>query len=73
MEIFPVGLVYSFAQGYHEAVEADPEREQKAKIILKEIAQMERSELAEIEEICFDELRELMLGAKNHLRALRRS
>jgi hypothetical protein len=59
-EIFPDGLVYSFAQGYHEAVEADPEREQKAKLILEEMAKMERSELAEIEGIYFGEVRELL-------------
>jgi hypothetical protein len=53
-------LVYSFAQGYHEAVEADPERKQKAKMILEEIAQMEKSELAEIEGVEFSEVRELL-------------
>jgi hypothetical protein len=62
-EIFPEGLVYSYAQGYHEAVEADPEQEQKAKMILEEIAKMEKSEAAEIEGVYFDEVRELLAQA----------
>lgn len=53
-----MGLIYSFAQGYHEAVEADPERAQKAKMISEEIKEMERSELAEIEGVEFSEMRE---------------
>lgn len=63
-EIFPDGLVYSYAQGYHEAVEADPEREQKAAMILEEIAEMEGIEVAEIEGIEFGELRKLLAAAK---------
>jgi hypothetical protein len=63
-EIFPDGLIYSFAQGYLEAVEADPERQQKAAVILEEIAQMERSELAEIEGVEFSEVRKLLATAK---------
>lgn len=59
-EIFPANLVYSYAQGYQEAVEADPERAEKAAMILKEITRMERSELAEIEGVWFDEVRKLL-------------
>ncbi len=59
-EIFPEGLVFGYAQGYQEAIEADPERERKAKLILEEIAEIEKSELAEIEGVCFDEVRELL-------------
>jgi hypothetical protein len=63
-EIFPEGLVFGYAQGYHEAVEADPEREQKAAVILEEINEMERSELAEIEGVEFTEVRELLAPAE---------
>jgi uncharacterized Zn finger protein len=59
-EIFPANLVYSYAQGYQEAVEADPARAEKAAVILEEIARMEGSELAEIEGVYFDELRRLL-------------
>lgn len=59
-EIFPGNLVYSYAQGYQEAVEADLERAEKAAMILEEIAQMERSELAEIEGVWFDDVRKLL-------------
>lgn len=59
-EIFPAGLVYSYVQGYQEAVEVDPARAEKAAVILEEIARMERSELAEIEGVWFDEVRKLL-------------
>jgi hypothetical protein len=64
VEIFPDGLVYSYVQGYHEAVEADPERGQKAPVILDEIAEMEKSEAAEIEGVEFGELRKLLKGTE---------
>ena len=63
-EIFPDGLVYGYAQGYHEAVEADPEREQKRDMILDEIAKMEGIEVAEIEGVEFDEVRKLLTEAE---------
>ncbi|MCR4404355.1 MAG: hypothetical protein NUW06_03560 [Candidatus Acetothermia bacterium] len=59
-EIFPANLVYTYAQGYQEAVEADPARAEKAAVILEEIARMEKSELVELEGVYFDELRRLL-------------
>jgi hypothetical protein len=64
VEIFPDGLIYGYVQGYHEAVEADPEREQKEALILGEIAPMEKSEAAEIEGVEFSEVRKLLKKAE---------
>ncbi len=47
-----------------EAVEADPERGQKAPVIGDEIAEMEKGEAAEIDGVEFGEVRRMLKGAE---------
>ncbi|MFQ5793578.1 MAG: SWIM zinc finger domain-containing protein [Candidatus Bipolaricaulia bacterium] len=58
-EIFPVGLVSSYAEGYEEAARSDPKLEERALEIMKEIDRIERFDfLVEQEGVYLEGLKE---------------